>query len=103
MAYSLGRSASSIERRFPNTKSQSPKKLPNRQKTTLRLELALEQVVDQLGIGFAAAALHDLADQEAERLRLPGAVLSYCVRVAGQHIRDNTEQRRLVADLRQSF
>src|SRR5687768_15162713 len=46
-----------------------------------RVELALHERVGNFGVGLAAAPLHYLSDEEAERLLPPGAVLCDRLRV----------------------
>ena len=70
-----GRSVAGSQSYEPGVRDQLPA-------TSYRLELALQQIAGQLRIRLAAAALHDLADEEAERLHLPGAVLRDGVGIA---------------------
>src|SRR5262249_49652675 len=61
-------------------------------------ELALEQVVDRLRIGFAAGRLHHLADEPAERLRLVLHLRSL-VGIGRDDVVDDLLDRREVGDL----
>ena len=59
-------------------------------------QLALQQITRQLGVGLSFTALHHLADEEAERLLLPGAVLRDGVRVLADDVANDGEQRVLI-------
>src|SRR5688572_8617051 len=67
------------------------------------LEGLFHELVGQLRVCLAATALHDLADEEAERLRLTGAVLDDGIGISREHVADDDHHGSFVADLRQAF
>ena len=63
------------------------------------VEALAEGRLDERGVGLAARRLHDLADEEADRLRLAGPVVGDRGRVGGEHGVDGRAERARVRDL----
>src|SRR5687767_12555716 len=66
-------------------------------------ELFPQQLIGDLRIGLAPTALHDLADEEPEGLRLARPVLGGGVGIPGEHIAHDRQDGAFVADLSQPF
>src|SRR5580658_7118516 len=64
-------------------------------------ELALEQIVDELGISLAAGRLHDLADKPADRFRVRLGV-GDLVGIVGDNVVDDLLDGAVVGDLLQA-
>src|SRR5258706_7018415 len=69
----------------------------------LTLQLFLEDVIDEAGIGLAARRLHHLADEPAEGRGLSFAIHVDLPRVAGDHLFDRGLDTGAVRDLDESL
>ena len=66
---------------------------------SIRIESLADRRLDQRRVGLAAGRLHDLPDEEADRLRLAGAVVRDGGRVGGEDVVDRRGDRAAVRDL----
>jgi hypothetical protein len=64
-----------------------------------RLELAAQNIPDQIGIGFALRCLHGLADEKSHGLGHPIAVAVDGGGIRGQDLIDNCFQLTCIGDL----
>jgi hypothetical protein len=65
-------------------------------------ELRLEDLVDNLGIAFAAHRLHHLPDKKAEELVAARAIFGDLVRLRCEHLVAGGGDRALIRDLHQA-